>query len=289
MSFWTEALGCEIKYYDAGGWRTRVIESGTGVPVIMMHGLSGHAEGFIRNVRPIAAAGFRALSVDAIGHGFSAKPTDVTYNSLLFVEHLKRLMDAIGADKAHLVGQSLGGWTALHFAQLYPARVASIVSVTGAGFLLNDEASRKESEAIHARVQAVTRKASEAPTRENVRERLEWLMWDKSIVSDELVETRYTTFMLPDSRAAMGQLVAQQAGPDNRRYLLTEEQLAQVRIPTKIIWSDHNPTTPWTVAKRVSEIMPNASFELVEGAGHWPQYEQAAVVNRILIDFLKRN
>jgi 2-hydroxy-6-oxonona-2,4-dienedioate hydrolase/2-hydroxy-6-oxo-6-(2'-carboxyphenyl)-hexa-2,4-dienoate hydrolase len=289
MTLWTEALGCEIKYYDAGGWRTRVIESGTGVPVIMMHGLSGHAEGFIRNVRPVAAAGFRAISMDAIGHGFSAKPTDVTYHSPLFVEHLKRLLDTIGAEKVHLVGQSLGGWTALNFAQLYPSRVASLVSITGAGFLLSDEASRKESEEIHARVQAVTKKASEEPTREKVRERLEWLMLDKSIVTDELVETRYTAFMLPDSRAAMGKLVSEQAGADNRRNLLTEEQLAKVQIPTKIIWSDRNPTTPWTVAKRVAEIMPNASFELVEGAGHWPQYEQAAAVNRILIDFLKRN
>jgi 2-hydroxy-6-oxonona-2,4-dienedioate hydrolase/2-hydroxy-6-oxo-6-(2'-carboxyphenyl)-hexa-2,4-dienoate hydrolase len=266
-----------------------VIESGTGVPVVMMHGLSGHAEGFIRNVRPVGAAGFRAISMDAIGHGFSAKPTDVTYHSPLFVDHLKRLLDTIGAQKVHLVGQSLGGWTALNFAQLYPSRVASIVSITGAGFLLSDAASRKESEEIHARVQAVTKKASEEPTREKVRERLEWLMLDKSIVTDELVETRYTAFMLPDSRAAMGKLVAEQAGPDNRRHLLTEEQLAKVQIPTKIIWSDRNPTTPWTVAKRVAEIMPNASFELVEGAGHWPQYEQAAAVNRILIDFLKRN
>lgn len=288
MSFWTETLGCETKFYDAGGWRTRVIEAGSGMPVIMMHGLSGHAESFIRNVKAIGAAGFRAISMDAIGHGFSTKPLDVTFHSPLFVEHLKRFMDAIGASKAHLVGQSLGGWTALNFAQLYPQRVASIVSVTGAGFLLNDAASRKESEEIHARVQAVTRKASEDPTREKVRERLEWLMWDKSNVSDELVETRYTAFMLPDSRAAMGKLVAEQAGPDNRRHLLTEDQLAQVRIPTKILWSDHNPTTPWTVAKRVSEIMPNASFELVEGAGHWPQFEQADAVNRILIDFLKQ-
>lgn len=289
MTLWTDALGCEIKYYDAGGWRTRVIESGTGVPVVMMHGLSGHAEGFIRNVRPVGAAGFRAISMDAIGHGFSAKPTDVSYHSPLFVEHLKRLLDTIGAEKAHLVGQSLGGWTALNFAQRYPSRVASLVSITGAGFLLNDEASRKESEEIHKRVQAVTQKASEEPTRAKVRERLEWLMLDKSIVTDELVETRYTAFMLPDSRAAMGKLVAEQAGPENRRHLLTEEQLAEVQIPTKIIWSDRNPTTPYTVAKRVAEIMPNASFELVEGAGHWPQFEQAAAVNRILIDFLKRN
>ena len=67
MSFWSDALGAEVKYHDAGGWRTRVIEAGQGEPVIMMHGLSGHAESFIRNVVPLAQAGFRAIAMDAIG------------------------------------------------------------------------------------------------------------------------------------------------------------------------------------------------------------------------------
>lgn len=286
MTFWTETLGCETKYYDAAGWRTRVIESGGGDAVIMMHGLSGHAESFIRNVKAVGAAGFRAISMDALGHGFSAKPLDVTYHSPVFVEHLRRFLDAIGVARAHLVGQSLGGWTALHFAELYPDRVLSLTSITGAGFLLNDEASRLESEEIHARVQAVTRQASEQPTREKVRARLEWLMWDKSIVPEELVETRYAVFMLPDSRAAMQKVVSEQAGPANRQYLLTQERLARLPARTKIIWSDHNPTTPWTVAERVAQIMPNAQFELIEGAGHWPQFEQAERVNSSLINFL---
>ncbi|MFV3131095.1 alpha/beta fold hydrolase [Niveispirillum sp. KHB5.9] len=287
MSFWTDALGAQVKYYDAGGWRTRVIEAGEGMPVIMMHGLSGHAEGFIRNVVPLGQAGFRAISMDAIGHGLSAKPLDVTYHAPLFVEHLKRFMDAVGAEKAHLVGQSLGGWTGFNFAQAYPDRVASLISITGAGFLLSDPESQAESARIHQQVKSVTKKASEAPTRDKVKERLQWLMWNKEVATEELVDTRFHFFMLPDSRAAMPKMVEEQPGEENRRYLLDEEQLSRLDIRTKIIWSDHNPTTPWTVAKKVSEIMPNASFSLVEGAGHWPQFEQADAVNRLIIDFLK--
>ena len=287
MSFWVDALGCEIKYYDAGGWKTRVIEAGNGEAVIMMHGLSGHAESFIRNVRPLAEAGFRAISMDALGHGYSAKPLDVTYHSPIFVEHLKRFMDAAGIGRAHLVGQSLGGWTAFHFALEYPERVISLVSVTGAGFLLSDPESRAESERIHARVGEVTRKASDEPTREKVKERLEWLMADKSAVTDELVDTRYAIFMLPDSRQAMQKVVSEQTGEANRQHLLTEDKLARIQTRTTIIWSDRNPTTPWTVAQRVAQIMPNATFHLVSDAGHWPQFEQAERVNALLIKALK--
>jgi len=287
MSFWIDALGCEMKFYDAGGWRTRVIEAGEGPAVIMMHGLSGHAEGFIRNVRKIADAGYRAISMDALGHGFSAKPTDVTYHSPAFVEHLKRFMDAAKIDKVHLVGQSLGAWTGFHFAMEYPKRVHSLFSVTGAGFLLSDEASKAESERVHAKVGSVTKKATEAPTREKVKERLEWLMLDKGAVTEELIDTRYTIFMLPDSRACMQKMVAEQTGEENRAFLLTEEKLAGIDHRTTIIWSDQNPTTPWTVAERVSKIMPNATFHLVKGAGHWPQFEQADAVNALIVKSLK--
>ena len=288
MSFWTDALGAEVRYHDAGGWRTRVVEAGQGEPVIMMHGLSGHAESFVRNVVPLAQAGFRAISMDAIGHGYSSKPLDVTYHSPLFVEHLKRFMDAIGARKAHLVGQSLGGWTAMNFAQQYPDRVRSIVSVTGAGILLEDEASKKKSEEIHKQVQTVTQNALQTPTREGVRKRLEWLMLDPKSVTDELVETRYTIFMLPDSRQAMPKMVQEQPGEGNRAHLMREKDLAALSVPTYVIWTDHNPTMPASIAERAAKIIPGAKYSLVEGAGHWPQFEKPEVTNKLLIDFLKR-
>jgi 2-hydroxy-6-oxonona-2,4-dienedioate hydrolase/2-hydroxy-6-oxo-6-(2'-carboxyphenyl)-hexa-2,4-dienoate hydrolase len=288
MSFWTDALGAEVRYHDAGGWRTRVVEAGRGEPVIMMHGLSGHAESFIRNVVPLAQAGFRAISMDAIGHGYSVKPLDATYHSPLFVEHLKRFMDAIGARKAHLVGQSLGGWTAMNFAQKYPDRVRSIISVTGAGILLEDEASKKKSEDIHKQVQTVTQNALQAPTREGVRKRLEWLMLDPKSVTDELVETRYTIFMLPDSRQAMPKMVQEQPGEGNRAHLMREKDLAALSVPTYVVWTDHNPTMPASIAERAAKLIPGAKYSLVEGAGHWPQFEKPEVTNKLLIDFLKQ-
>lgn len=287
MSFWTDALGAQIRFYDAGGYKTRVIEHGEGEAVIMMHGLSGHAESFIRNVVPLGNAGLRAISMDAIGHGYSSKPLDATYHSPLFVEHLKRFMDAAGIVRAHLVGQSLGGWTAMHFAQMYPERVLSLVSLTGAGILLDDEASRKKSEEVHNAVRAVTQNAVQAPTRESVRKRLEWLMLDPASVTDDLVETRYRIFTLEDSLRAMPKMVAEQPGEGNRPYMIDEAALRALRTRTLIIWSDRNPTTPAEVGRVAATLMPNARFEMVTQAGHWAQYEQPDTVNRLLVDFLR--
>jgi pimeloyl-ACP methyl ester carboxylesterase len=286
VSFWTEALGAQVRYYDAGPWRTRAIEAGAGEAVIMMHGVSGHAETFVRNVVPIANAGFHVYAIDAIGHGFSAKPLDVFYDSATFRRHVIAFMDALGIRKAHLVGQSLGGWTAFDIARHHPDRVASLVSLTGAGILLDTEADRKKSEEVHAAVRSVTLNALDEPTRETIRKRLEWLMADPSRVSDELVETRYQIVMLPDSREALPKMVVDQTGPENRSQMFREADLRALVHPTLIVWTDQNPTTPQSVGRDAAQLMPNARFELIEDAGHWPQYEQFARVNELVVQFL---
>ncbi|MFF5259858.1 alpha/beta fold hydrolase [Actinomadura viridis] len=286
MSFWTDSLGAETRFRDAGGWRTRSIEAGDGEPVILMGGLTGHAEAFLRNVVPLAERGLRVYAIDALGHGLTARPTDVTYHAPVFTEHLLRFLDAIGAERAHLVGQSLGGWTAFHTALRHPDRVGRLVSVTGAGLLLSDEGRAGESERVHAQVKAVTAKAASAPTRESVRARLEWLMVDPSVVTDELVECRYRYYTLPGTEKALAKLVAEQPGEGNRAYMLREDDLARIEHETLIVWTDHNPTTPAEVGRRASEIMPNAAFDMITGAGHWPMFEQPDAFNRVVGNFL---
>lgn len=286
MTFWLDALGAEVRFRDAGGWRTRSIEAGDGPPVIMMGGLTGHAEGFIRNVLPLAGRGLRVYAIDCLGHGLTARPVDVTYHTPVFVDHLLRFLDALDAPRAHLVGQSLGGWVALWAALNHPDRVDRIVSVTGAGLLLDDAKSRKESQRVHQRVGEVTRQATQTPTLETVRTRLEWLMHDPASVTDELVQTRYRYYTLPGTGEATAKLVAEQPGEDNRKYLLGEAELRQIQHETLVLWTDHNPTTPAEVGRRASEILPNGSFALISDAGHWPMFEQPAEFNRIVGDFL---
>ncbi|MFE3020027.1 alpha/beta fold hydrolase [Streptomyces sp. NPDC059256] len=286
MSFWTDSLGAEVRFREAAGWRTRSIEAGEGHPVILMGGLTGHAEGFLRNVVPLAERGLRVYAIDAIGHGLSARPTDVTYHAPLFTEHLIGFLDAIGAERAHLVGQSLGGWTALHTALHHPDRVGRVVSVTGAGLLLSDEGRKEESERVHAQVKAVTAKAAAAPTRESVRARLEWLMVDPGVVTDELVECRYRYYTLPGTEKAQAKLVAEQPGEGNRAYMLGDAELARITAKTLVVWTDHNPTTPAEVGRRASEIMPNAHFDMITDAGHWPMFEQPEQFNTVVGNFL---
>jgi hypothetical protein len=84
MTIWTDTLGAEIRFRQAGAWRTRSIEAGDGPAVIMMGGLTGHAEAFSRNVLPLAARGLRVHAIDCLGHGLTDRPIDVVYHAPVF-------------------------------------------------------------------------------------------------------------------------------------------------------------------------------------------------------------
>jgi 2-hydroxy-6-oxonona-2,4-dienedioate hydrolase len=278
-SIWVSLLGAEVRFYDVKGNRTRVIEAGSGPAVLFLHGLSGHAEGFSRNIVPFSPH-FRACAVDMLGHGLTAKPA-VTYDIPTLARHVLDLMDVLEVERASIVGQSLGGWVASWIAIEQPKRVEKLVLATGAGLQPTPD---EGTSAVAAQVQRVTQAALAAPTRESVRQRLEWLMYHPEQVTDELVDVRLRIFI---EAREMLQKVVDDTTYANQQYLLTPERLRRITVPTLVYWTRHNPTTPWQTAEKAAQLLPNATFEVMEDAGHWPMFEQPDEFNARAIAFLR--
>jgi 2-hydroxy-6-oxo-6-(2'-carboxyphenyl)-hexa-2,4-dienoate hydrolase len=285
VTLWLDMLGASVRYYDAGNIRTRVIEAGVGDPVVLLHGLSGHAESWARNIVPLAER-FRVLAVDMIGHGLTDKP-EAPYRLPAFVDHLRSVLAATGAGPAHLMGQSLGGWVAAWLALEQPEAVRTLTLVTTAGLQVNLATERMQQ--LQNQVRTVTQKALGAPTRDSVRARLEWLMHRPESVTDELVELRYRIFVREDSRRTMGRMVDDVTGDANLEYALTEERLGRLEAPTLVLWSRHNPTTPWDEGKAAAEVIPKGRFELLEDCAHWPQFEDPQHFNQRALAFLSEH
>ena len=173
-SIWVDLLGAEVRYYDAAGIRTRSIESGTGETIIMLHGIGGHAEAFARNVVPLGEH-FNARSIDYYGHGFTdygGKP----FVKDTYVRHLIDFMDAAGIKKAHLIGESLGGWIAAWAAIDYPDRVGKVIYTVGAHLKVPiDEATQAKTAAGQAELTRLSKQFMAEPNRANVHARLKWL------------------------------------------------------------------------------------------------------------------
>ncbi len=280
-SAWLEMLGGEVCYFDAGGIRTRALHAGRGEPLILLHGMGGHAEAYIKNVLPLAAR-FHVYAIDMIGHGYTAKP-DVSYLIPDFVDHVLKFLDAIGAQKAHLSGESLGGWVSAWLTIEHPERVASLTLNTSAGMKLTEQPPEAEAQAIE-RLRKLTKEAAAETTRESVRRRLEWLFLDpRANVTDELVEIRYQIYRQPDSQRALQRIVSH-IGHGMNAYMLTRERLSRIKVPTIIIWTRHNPTTPWQVGEIAHNVISGSKFLVMDECGHWPQWEQSEVFNKFVLE-----
>lgn len=280
-SIWSDLTNVSFSqgFIDAGGTRTRYIRSGEADKplLIFLHGTSGHAEAYSRNM---AAHGehFDTWAIDMIGHGWSDFP-QTTYEIDTYADHVLRTMDAIGRDKAHISGESLGGWVATYLAVHHPDRVDKVVLNTAGGWVANPVVMEK--------IKQVSNAAADNPTWETVKARLEFLMYDKSMVNDDLIECRRRIFNRPGYSDITRRILCLQEMDVRKRNLITKEQYASIRSPALVLWTSHDPTATVEQGSEIASMIPGSQFVVMDKCGHWPQFENADEFNRIHIDFLK--
>ncbi|MEU5879978.1 alpha/beta fold hydrolase [Spirillospora sp. NPDC047279] len=280
MSLWTDLLGAEVRHVVAGGVPTRIVSLGSGPPVVLLHGRGGHLETFARNLPALAAAGRQAIAFDLLGHGLTGRPPAARYTVEELTAHALSVLETLGLDRADLVGQSLGGWTAALLALRAPERVRRLVLIEPAG--LQSEAERLTDATTRAAYERGGRAYAD-PTPESVRTRLAGLLADPGRVDPELVEVR-TVLYRPEQARQVHRLV-RAAGND--RSLLTPRRLAWLTMPVLFVRGDEGHTPPAVVAA-AREAVPDANVLTVPGARQWPQFERPELVNEALIEFLSK-
>ena len=264
-------------YVQAGPIRTRCLEAGSGEhALILLHGTGGHLETYMRNILPLAK-NFRVFAFDMVGHGFSDKP-DHDYEIAHYVTHLLDFMDAMGLERVHLSGESLGGWVAARAAIAHPHPFDRRVQ--------NNPGRLTADPDVMARIYDLSLKAVREASHETVRARLEWLMHDPSIVTDDLVEMRYRIYTQPGFVAAMEHILCLQIMDIRRRNMFDDDELRAIRSPALVVWTSHDPTGAVTVGQKFADLIPDASLVVMQDCGHWPQFEDAALFNKLMLEFL---
>lgn len=279
MTFWTDLTGVpfSLGYVDAGGVRTRTLRAGAGDAVVFLHGTSGHLEAFVRNI-PSHAERFSCHAIDMLGHGYTAG-VDAPYRIPRYVDHVLSYLDAVGVERAHLVGESLGGWVAGRLAADNPDRVGRLTLVAPGGTVANPK--------VMERIKTSTRAAVESDDIALTRKRLELLMFDPAKdVSDELVAVRHDIYHRPEFKAGLDNLLCLQEMENRQPDLLTEEQMGRITAPTLIVWGAENPFGEVPEAKRMNAAIPGSRLEIFAECGHWPQHEHAARFDALNMPFL---
>ena len=279
-SVWNDLNQVEFSqgFLQAGPYRTRYLHAGdrSKPTLLFMHGITGHAEAYVRNLAAHAEH-FDVWAFDFIGHGYSTKP-DHPLEIPHYLTHLTHVLDAIGVERAHLSGESLGGWVSARYAIDHPDRVNRIVLNTMGGTMANP--------VVMERLYTLSMEAAKDPSWERVRARLEWLMADPAMVTDDLIRTRQAIVQQPDWLKACESNMALQNPEIRKRNMLSDDDLRHINAEALVVWTTKDPSGPVDEGERIASLIPNARIAIINECGHWPQYEDPATFNRIHLDFL---
>jgi 2-hydroxy-6-oxonona-2,4-dienedioate hydrolase len=279
-SIWAELRGVSFSqgWIDAKGIQTRYLHAGSRdkPALILLHGVGGHAEAYVRNLKAHSEH-FSTWAIDMIGHGWTDK-SNTGLEVHHYVDHVLRFMDAAGIEKASFSGESLGGWVAARLAIDHPERVDRLV--------LNTAGGSQADPVVMERLKTLSMRAATDPSWEFIKARVEWLMADKSKAYDDLVATRQAIYQQPGMAEAMRHNMVLQDMEIRQRNILRAADYARIKAPTFVIWTSDDPTADVSEGRRMASMIPGALFTVMDGCGHWPQFEDPALFNRMHLDFL---
>ena len=278
----TSRFGAGLHYHESGPGTGD--GSAAGTPVVLLHGGGPGASGwsnFGPNL-PVFAGRFRTLLIDQPGFGRSAKPA-VTGSYFTFAaDAVARLLDELGVDRVHLVGNSLGGGTAVRFALRYPERAGRLVLMGPGGLSLNVFAP-DPTEGVKRLMEFA---APPGPSKEKLAAFLRTLVFDQRLITDELVEERFAAASDPEALAAMASLGASFFDPASAEEGLLWREAHRLRNRVLLIWGREDRVNPLDGALVALKLIRRAQLHVFGGCGHWAQLEKFDEFNELVLGFL---
>nr|WP_319563718.1 2-hydroxy-6-oxo-6-phenylhexa-2,4-dienoate hydrolase [uncultured Rhodoferax sp.] len=255
-------------------------EAGQGPVVVMLHGGGPGASGwsnYYKNIGELADSGLRVILMDCPGFNKSDEIVSDIQRGLLNARAVKGLLDALNIDKANVVGNSLGGASALNFALEFPDRLERMVLMGPAG-MGNSIMQPNPQEGIKRMV-----KLYREPSYENFVDMLDVFVFDPSEITEELRKGRWSNI---ESR------------PQHLKNFLDSVQLAPfttwdvshrvkaIKHKTLVTWGRDDRFVPIDNGLKLIHTLADAQLHIFSRCGHWAQWEHASSFNRLVSDFL---
>jgi pimeloyl-ACP methyl ester carboxylesterase len=246
-------------------------------PIVLIHGLGGASVVWERNI-PVLAETHPVFAPDLWG----TLPAKQAGRSCprAGVRFLRGFMNAVGIDQAHVVGNSLGGLIAGHYAVAFPRRVRSLTLIGSAGL------GREIAWAERLLTLPGVGEFLFRPSERGIRSMLMMLIKSGDVPEDlvhALYQDRLREGIPQQMLAALRSGVSLRGVKRSAQFL---DQLATLNLPTLLGWGERDPLFPVAHAQRALKTLPNAQLHVFDGAGHWPHFEDSARFNGILLDFL---
>ena len=265
------------KFIDLDGHMTHYVEKGEGEPVILIHGFNYDCNMWAENMDALAEE-FRVFAIDLWGFGYSTRePLDYGYP--LYAEQVLKFMDSLDIQNTSLVGQSMGGGTAIMFCTQHRDRVNKL--------LLVDPAGMPNPLPLVGKVFKLPKVGefflglkTDAVRKKNLED-----LWihNKGFITGDYFDN-VTRFQKVKGTTEALMAIIRKDFIDTLSEKIHD--LSQMDVPILIIWGREDKAVPLHCGEEMCEILDNSRMEVIENAGHVPNYEQSETFNRIAVDYL---
>jgi pimeloyl-ACP methyl ester carboxylesterase len=259
--------------------RLSILSAGAGDPVVCLHGLGGTKASFLPTVAALAD-GFRVIAVDLPGFGESDKPLAASYDARYFAWQVTALLDELGIERAHLIGNSMGGRVAIEVGLVAPERVDRLALLSPALAWLRDRRWIWLLQLPLPRLgllQPTPRRVVEPVVRRLVGGDDSWT----AAGVDEFLRS----YLTPRGRVAFYEAARNiyLDEPHGERGFWT--RLAQLSPDALFVWGRHDNLVPIAFMKHVQECL-SAARHVELDCGHVPQIERPGETHRAIREFL---
>ena len=268
----------------AGRVPVSYLEAGRGDPVLLLHGLGATKASFLPTVFALADR-HRVIAPDLLGHGDTAKPY-ARYDAATFATFALDLMDALGIERAHLIGNSMGGRISLEVALRAPDRVRSLTLLCPAVAFIKRREFVPIVRLLRPELGLVPHRLPHRLVVRSVRamfarpDRLPPSWYEAG--ADEFLRIFRTASGRAALYASMRNIYLDAPAGERGFWV----RLERLETPSFFMWGDRDRLVPAGFSRHVARVLPDARNVVLEDCGHVPQFEHAEQTHGLVKDFL---
>lgn len=271
-------------FVSAGGYRIHYLDYGTGPTVLLIHGGGSGSALWFRQIAELSKK-FRVIAPDNPIFGLSTRPSHVLGIPEATTGFIKTFLDAVGIERTSIAGLSMGGFVAARFAAEYPERVEGLSLIDSAGFGRDLPWGFRLS-SLPVLKYFLTRPHRWAHERFFAAAEV---VYPEAEHNDAYLEYAFQVTRNDGHALAVRQNMPVFAGIRGQRNLLTEQELAQIRAKTLIIWGEQDHFFPLAHAHRAKSMIPGAELEIIKDCGHVSLLDQPGRINELLSGFFSES
>ena len=249
-------FGQRIVYYEAGRGKT----------LVLLANLGWDSQMWAQNM-PALARNHHVIAIDLIGTGASAKP-HIDYKMDTWTDFIAEFLRQKGVRKATIIGAVMGGALAVQFALDHPEMSEGLVCAASNSGPGNHQVAQQGS--------------GPWPSLAGVRRSLMAALYDKSLVTDELVRSRFEYRLKTDDGYTIERHLSDHRAP------YSVQELSAIRVPALFVWCRQDKITPLKWGEDFAAAVTGAGLAVIDGCGHLPNLEKPEEFNQAIINFLEQ-